>query len=74
MARKMKNKLGQAVSVNAPTMPMPTIDKDREMKYRAEDALRDIERAETHRRDGELMKHVKKLAKDKVKSLDKICG
>jgi len=51
-------------------------DKDyeaRERKYRAEDALRDIERAEKHKRDAALMKDVKALAQDKVASLKKIC-
>lgn len=42
-------------------------------KWRAEDALRDIERAEAHKRDSTLMKAVKQLAKDKVASLKKIC-
>lgn len=42
-------------------------------KWRAEDALRDIERAEVHKRDSTLMKAVKQLAKDKVASLKKIC-
>lgn len=45
----------------------------RERKYRAEDALRDIERAEGHKRDKQLMGDVKKLAKDKMNSLKKIC-
>lgn len=44
----------------------------RERKYKAEDALRDIERAEGHKRDRGLMRDVKKLAKDKIKSLGKI--
>lgn len=44
-----------------------------ERKYRAEDALRDIERAEKHKRDAGLMSDVKALAKDKVASLKKIC-
>jgi hypothetical protein len=44
-----------------------------ERHWRAEDALRDIERAETHRRDKALMADVKKLASDKVASLKKIC-
>ena len=48
-------------------------DEARERKYRAEDALRDIERAEGHKRDKSLMGDVKKLAKDKVASLKKIC-
>lgn len=51
---------------------MPTIDKDREMKYRAEEALRDIERAKKHESDRDLMKHVKRMAKDKIKCLGKI--
>lgn len=45
----------------------------RERKWKAEDALRDIERAEGHKRDKDLMKDVKSLAKEKVKSLNKIC-
>ncbi len=54
----------------------PTISKDhadRERKYKAEDALRDLERAEGHKRDKSLMSDVKKLAKDKIKSIQKIC-
>lgn len=54
----------------------PSTDKSyeaRERKYKAEDALRDIERAETHRRDKALMSDVKKLARNKVKSLKDIC-
>ena len=42
--------------------------EDRERKYRAESALRDIERAEEHRRDKGLMKDVKKCATDKMKT------
>lgn len=56
--------------------PSPSSDKsyqDRERKYKAEDALRDIERAEGHKRDKSLMGDVKKLAKEKVDSLKKIC-
>lgn len=54
----------------------PTVSKSddaRERKWRAEDALRDIERAENHKRDKQLMSDVKKLAQDKVKSLKNIC-
>jgi len=46
--------------------------EDREMKYRSEDALRDIERAEAHKRDKVLMKSVKQLAKSKIKCLSKL--
>jgi len=48
-------------------------DEDRERKYRARNALEDIERAKAHERDKDLMRDVKKLAKEKVKSLKDIC-
>jgi len=48
------------------------VDNAERMRYRAEDALRDIERAEAHRKDKALMKSVKTLAKEKVKCLSKI--
>lgn len=41
--------------------------------WRAEDALRDIKRAEAHKRDAALMADVKKLAQDEVASLKKFC-
>ena len=81
MAKKTaKNKLPVATDKPVPVAVVSTglsskptkEDKDREMKYRAEDALRDIERAEGHKKDGELMGHVKKLAKEKIGSLKKI--
>ena len=53
---------------------MPAKEDARERKWRAEDALKDIERAEGHKRDKDLMGDVKKLAKEKVKSLNKVCG
>ena len=56
--------------------PSPTIsrsDDARERKWKAEDALRDIERAEGHKRDKQLMADVKGLAKEKMNSLKKIC-
>lgn len=55
----------------------PSIDKDHEAerkRYRAEDALRDIERAEGHKRDKELMRDVKSVAKEKIKTMSKVCG
>ena len=45
----------------------------RERKYRAEDALRDLERAEKHRSDKTLMKDVKSLAKERVEQMKKLC-
>lgn len=44
-----------------------------EMKWRAEDAMRDLERAEKHKQDKELMKAVKNVAKEKMSSLKKFC-
>ncbi len=46
---------------------------ERERKYRAEDALRDLERAEKHRSDKTLMGDVKKLAKERVEQMKKLC-
>lgn len=56
--------------------PSPSTDKSyeaRERKYRAEDALRDLERAEAHKRDKSLMSDVKKLAREKAASLKNLC-
>jgi len=46
---------------------------DNEMKWKAQDALRDIQRAEKHKSDAKLMKHVKQLAKEDMKALKRIC-
>lgn len=60
--------------VSEPVEAPSTRDMDaRERKWRAEDALRDIERAEGHKRDKTLMKDVQSLAKEKMNSLKKIC-
>lgn len=48
-------------------------DKARERRYRAEDALRDLERAEGHKKDKSLMKDVKSMAKEKMAAMKKIC-
>lgn len=83
MAKKSKGlpveKLGASKAVpvkivnDAPTASIDKSYEARERKYRAEDALRDIERAEQHKRDKALMSDVKKLARDKVNSLKNIC-
>jgi hypothetical protein len=46
--------------------------KEEMMEHKAKYALEDIERAEMHKKDKELMKLVKKAAKEKVKCLSKI--
>ena len=44
-----------------------------ERKRKARYALEDIERAEGHKRDKELMKEVKKVAREKISTMKKIC-
>ena len=56
--------------VNDTVQSKPSHD---EKRWRAEDALRDIERAEHHKRDKELMSHVKVIAKEKMANLSKVC-
>lgn len=51
----------------------PRKDEAEEMKMKARYALEDIERAEAHKSDKALMKHVKAAAKSKMKALGKIC-
>lgn len=43
-----------------------------EMRYKAEDALSTLERAEKHRQDKGLMRHVSKLAAEKAGRMVKI--
>lgn len=42
-------------------------------KWRAQDALRDIQRAESYKGDKALMKDVKALAKEQMNNLKKFC-
>lgn len=76
MAKNKLNVVSNSTTSNASPMKInPRMSEDegvRERKWKAEDALRDIERAETHKRDKGLMRDVKCLAKDKIKSLGKI--
>lgn len=60
------------------TMSQPSTAKQddyeaRERRYKIEDALGTIERAEKYKADKSLMRDVKKMAKDKIKQLGKIC-
>lgn len=63
----MANKLMKLAGVKA--KPKASVDPD--MRYRAEDALRTITRAEECKRDKDLMRHVKALAKTQVKAVCK---
>lgn len=74
-SKTIKNRLPVA---KVAIMPQPETPKQadyekREKMYRAEDALRDIERANKHMADKSLMKDVKVLAKEKMKALGKLC-
>ena len=51
----------------------PETSAKSERDWRAEDALRDIKRAETHKRDKSLMEEVKKLAQVELKALKDLC-
>ena len=63
------------VATSSPEAYKPSADEEkRERHYRAKSALEDIERAEGHKADKDLMKSVKQLAKDKIKNLGKVCG
>lgn len=45
-----------------------------EKRWRAEDAMRDLMRAEDHKKDKGLMSEVKKMAQDKIKKMSGLCG
>lgn len=78
-----KSKLPVEKLKTSKTKPIPVkivsdypslVESSKEQRnYRAEDALRAIQRAEEYKRDKSLMGDVKKLAKEQVDSLKKIC-
>lgn len=59
-------------STTSNASPMKQKDSDYDRKWKAQDALRDLERAEEHKCNKELMKDVKSLAKQKIKSLSNL--
>ena len=63
---------GVSAAIEGPDRISVREQKERR-RYMAEDALRDIERAEKHKRDKNLMRDVKTVAKEKMASLKKIC-
>lgn len=68
----MVNKLARVVSSEASPIAGPTHsaeDKKRMRRYRAEDALRTLTRAEEIRADKELMGDIRALAKEQMKTL-----
>lgn len=71
----MKNKLTGKLSPKTKNVvqlavPAPAYD---DRKYRAEDSLRILMKAEEIRRDKSLMKDVKDLAKKQTSDLKKVC-
>lgn len=70
---KSKHKLPVAMPSEVNTAPKSDKEHEaRERRYKAEDALRDMERVEGYRRNKELMRDVKILAKEKINNLGKI--
>lgn len=68
-----KKRLPVAKDTNMPTSIMPTkADKDRERRWRAEDALRTCKEYEKIKNDKGLMKDVKMLAKEEMSKLKKV--
>lgn len=68
---KLKSSKAKPIPVKIVSEPSPYHESDK--KWKAQDALRDLERAAEHKRDKSLMADVKKLAQEKVKSLKDIC-
>jgi hypothetical protein len=77
-AKKLASKKTKAIVALAdiPMMHTPMRsskeDRARERRYQAEDALRTIARAEEHKANPSLMKTVKKIAAEHVRSMAKI--
>lgn len=73
-----KNRLAKLTNRPVSTMAeAPRASKEQmehERRYRAEEALRTITRAEEHKRDRALMKDVKSCAREQAKTLDCVLG
>lgn len=64
----MANKLARLAGIKSAPMAMPV---NEEMQYRAREAMHTIHKAEEHRKDKNLMRAVKHLAKAQVKAVCK---
>lgn len=69
MAVKSKKKSVSLADVGAAPTRASRAD---EMRWSAEDALATITRAEEHKKNPELMRHVRKIAKQKMSSLSAV--
>lgn len=67
------NALKHKLPVTMPTVDYApsAADKERQRQYKAQDALRDLQRADEVRRDKGLMKDVKALAQQQLKAVSK---
>jgi hypothetical protein len=77
MAKRSKlpvNKLPTSTAIaDRPAPYKPTKQElDRERRWKAEDAMRDLERAEGHKKDKDLMADVKQIASEKIDCLKRI--
>jgi len=75
MAKKNLKMAVEGVATAAPEASIARRSKEdeaRERRYRAESALHDIERAEGHKKDKELMRDVKQCAKEKMQTMGKV--
>lgn len=71
MSVKKLGKLTEAKFAQKTTGPVGVVGPSPdEMRYRAEEALRTIHRAESFKKDKELLRHVKRMAKEQAKA----CG
>jgi hypothetical protein len=71
------NKLSKVIApatAQVSAMPVNKTNEERERNYRAQSALSDIETAHKHMQNKDLMKDVKRVAKEKLKTLGKIAG
>lgn len=74
MAKKKSNSLPVASPVDMPSTALykpAKADVDRERRYRAEDGLKAIQRADEIKKDKGLLKDIKALVKEQVKALSK---
>lgn len=66
-------KTAKPIPVKIVSEPSCSPDRSEDRKWKAQDALRDIQRAEGYKNDKALMKDVKALAKEQVSNLKKFC-
>lgn len=69
----MAKKIKMAVESLGSSVPTAS-DKARERRYEVEDGLRTMQKAEEIKKDKALVKDIKCLAKEQMKSLNKVTG